>query len=136
MTRLLELHRTAPLLSRPALIVGLGALKVARSGRIEPVDSSTFRVTASTGGWRSLPWPFGLVEVSDAQLLVRSLGWSWWVADRCVERGHVRSVTIQRRFGTAKFSILVDDSPPISLRTSTSVNQLTDALRRHGYPIA
>jgi hypothetical protein len=100
------------------------------------MDPSTFRVTASTGSWRSLPWPFGLVDVSGAQLRVHSSGWSWWVPDRCVRRDKVSSITVRRTLGAAKISILVDDPPSIILRSSTSVNQLTDALRSHGYPIA
>ena len=100
------------------------------------MDPSTFRVTASTGSWRSLPWPFGLVDVSDTHLRIRSFGWSWWVQDRCVEREQVTSVTVRKSFGAAKFSIVLDNAPSITLRTSTSVNQLTDSLRHHGYPIA
>jgi len=100
------------------------------------MDPSTFRVTASTGSWRSLPWPFGLVDVSDAQLRVHSAGWSWWVPDRCVQRDNVSSVTVRKTLGAAKISIAVEDAPSITLRSSTSANRLTDALRSHGYPIA
>lgn len=99
-------------------------------------DPSTFRVTASTGSWRSLPWPFGLVDVSDTDLRIRSFGWSWWVPDRCVEREQVTSVTVRKILGAATFSIVVDNAPSITPQTSTSVNQLTDSLRHHGYPIA
>ena len=99
------------------------------------MDPSTFRVTASTGNGRSLPWPFGLVDVSDTQLRIRSFGWSWWLPDRCVEREQVKSVTVRRILGAAKFSFVVENAPSITLRMSTSVNQLTESLRGHGYPI-
>ncbi len=100
------------------------------------MDRSAFRVTASTGGWRSLPWPFAIVEVSDTQLSIRSTGWSWWVPDRSVDREKVKSITIQKSLGTTKFSIAVDDSPSISLRPATSASKLRDSLSRHGYPPA
>lgn len=96
---------------------------------------SSFRVTASTGSWRSLPWPFGIVDVSDDQICVRSFGWSWWVRDCCVDRENVESVSITKILGAAKFMVAVENAPSVTLRTSTAVNQLTDALRRHGYLI-
>lgn len=105
------------------------------SEKIDGMVPSTFRVTASTGGWRSLPWPFGLVDVSDDRLCVRSFGWSWWVRDCCVNRENVVSVSSRKILGAAKFTIVLDDAPAITLRTSTAVNELTDSLRRHGYPI-
>lgn len=100
------------------------------------MDPTTFRVTASTGSWRRLPWPFGLVDVSDAELRIRSSGWSWWVPDRCVGKERVKSITVRKILGAARFSIVMQDEPPITLRTPTSINQLTVSLRRHGYPIA
>jgi hypothetical protein len=99
------------------------------------VDPSTFRVTVSTGSWRNVPWPFGLVDVSVAGLRLRSQGWSWWVADRVIEREDVESITVRKFMGSARFSISVDDGPPITLRTSTAVDQLRESLRHHGYPI-
>jgi hypothetical protein len=30
------------------------------------------------GGWRSLPWPFGLFDVAPASLKLRSWHWRWW----------------------------------------------------------
>ena len=99
------------------------------------MEPTTFRVTASTGSWRSLPWPFGLVDVSDGQLCIRSFGWSWWLPGRCVDREQVKSVTIRKIMGAAKFSVAIENAPPITLRTSTSVSELTDCLRRHGYPM-
>ena len=99
------------------------------------MEPATFRVTASTGSWRSLPWPFGLVDVSDGQLRIRSFGWSWWLPDRFVEREHVQAVSVRKILGAATFSIVVDDGPPITLRTSTSVNQLTDSPRRCRLPV-
>ncbi len=101
----------------------------------EAVELTTFRVTASTGSWRTLPWPFGLVDVSDGQLCIRSFGWSWWVSDRCVDREQVQSITRRKIMGAARFSVAVENAPSITLRTSTSVNQLTDCLRLHGYPV-
>lgn len=92
-------------------------------------------MTASTGSWRSLPWPFGLVDVSDDQLCVRSFGWSWWVKDCCVNRENVESVSVRKLPGAAKFTVAIDNAPTITLRTATSVNQLKDALRHHGYQI-
>jgi hypothetical protein len=96
---------------------------------------SSFRVTASTGTWRTLPWPFGVAEVSDDELCVRSIGWSWWVPDRCVNREHVESISVQKTLGTSKFTIAIENALSITLRTSTSANQLTDALRQNGYPL-
>ena len=104
-------------------------------GDDEAVRHSTFRVTASTGSWRSLPWPFGLVDVSDDEIQVRSIGWSWWVKNCRIERKRVISVTFSSFLGAAKFHIAVENGPPITLRASVAVSQLRESLRRHGYPI-
>ena len=50
-------------------------------------------------------------------------------------REQVDSVTVRNILGSAKFTVAVEGAPTITLRTATSVNQLTDALRHHGYPI-
>jgi hypothetical protein len=36
------------------------------------------RVTASVGGWKSVPFPFGVFKVNAERLRLRSKHWSWW----------------------------------------------------------
>ena len=98
------------------------------------MPQSTFRVTASTGGWRSLPWPFGIVEVSDSQLSIRSTGLSWWVPDRCVDRDRISSVTTHKTLGATRFKITVVDAPPITVLPGTSATKFSESLRSHGFP--
>ena len=56
-------------------------------------------MTASTGGWRSLPWPFGIFELTETSLTVRSWHWSWWVPDRVIRREEVETVEVAKRLG-------------------------------------
>jgi len=46
----------------------------------------TFRITSSTMNWRSIPWPFGLIEIRESSLFLYSKHWSWWAPDRQIPK--------------------------------------------------
>jgi hypothetical protein len=66
---------------------------------------------------------------------IRSWHWSWWIPDRVVLRDEVEAISMRTIFGAAKFSIDVRGGARVTLRTSTAVNQLANALRANGYPL-
>ncbi len=73
------------------------------------------------------------MEISDSNIQVTSLGWSWWMRTRQVERQRVKTVTVRTFLGTGKFLIAVDNGPSITLRTqASSTSRLTESLRVHG----
>jgi hypothetical protein len=100
---------------------------------------TTYRVTASTGGrdwWRSLPWPFGRFDVRDDGLLVHSLLWSWWVADRWVARDKVESIRARWTFfSVARLAIATSETTrPIRVQLSVvPAMKLVSDLRKRGY---
>jgi hypothetical protein len=98
--------------------------------------TTTYHVSAaSTGGWRSLPWPFGLFEVTDTGLCVRSWHWSWWVADRVIPRESVGAIQATNRFGVLTLRIDVEGSKPVKINVSMYRNKLMRDLRRRDYPV-
>lgn len=97
------------------------------------VDRRTYRVTASTGGWRSLPWPFGLLEVDDNAIAIRSWHWSWWVTSRTAVRSEIEGIDTNRIFGVVRLRIRVRSGKPWTVQASTRRAQLLEDLRSRGY---
>lgn len=93
----------------------------------------TYRVTASVGGWRSVPWPFGLLEVDDDGLGIRSWHWSWWLTGKRVARGDVKGIEVDRRFGVATLRIRVGSGKPWKVQVGTAPNGVIEDLRSRGY---
>jgi hypothetical protein len=98
---------------------------------------ATYRVTATAGGWRSLPWPFGLLDVTDKALQVRSWHWSWWLADRAVPREAIESIKVRWSiFGVATLAITNSETKrPIRVTTSVAPLKLVSDLKGRGYPV-
>lgn len=100
-------------------------------------EGATYRVTASAGGWRSLPWPFGLLDVTDKALQVRSWHWSWWLADRVVPRDAIESITVRWSFfRTARLAITTSESKrTVRVRGATAPLNLVSDLKDRSYPV-
>lgn len=96
--------------------------------------TTTYHVTASTGSWRSVPWPFGLSEVSDHGLCVRSWHWAWWVRDRNIPRESVEAIKATERFGALRLKIAVERSSPVNVQVAINRRKLIEDLMRRGYP--
>jgi len=62
------------------------------------VDKRTYRVTV-VAGWRSVPWPFGLLDIDDEGLTIRSWHWSWWAPDHWVLCSDIEDISVSRPFG-------------------------------------
>jgi hypothetical protein len=99
------------------------------------MGASKYRVTASTGGWRMVPWPFGLLEVRDNSLHLRSQLWAWWVNSKAVQREAITAIEVSRRFGTATLHIKSDAVTAITVQISGSPEKMIQDLRHRGYPI-
>jgi hypothetical protein len=84
------------------------------------VDKRTYRVTALVGGWRSLPWPFGLLDIEDDDLTIRSWHWSWWVQDQRVARSDIEGIEVSRRFGVVQLALRVKSGRPWKVRIANS----------------
>lgn len=91
--------------------------------------------TYSLGGWRSVPWPFGIFEIEDGTLSVRSLHCGWWVSDRVIPRGEVEAIQVVNLFGVMRFRITARSGRPVKVLVGTRGRQrrATDELRRLGY---
>src|ERR1700722_14785266 len=88
------------------------------------MGESTYRVTASTGGWRSVPWPFGLLEVRDSSLRFRSQLWAWWVKNKAVQREEITAIEVSRRFGTATLRFKSSAATAITVHVSGSPKKM------------
>lgn len=76
----------------------------------------TYRVTAATGGWRSLPWPFGLLDVSDSVLRIHSWHGSWWVRDQEVPRHAIETIGVREGPIGPTLQIRTQDGDVIKVR--------------------
>ena len=99
---------------------------------------ATYRVTANAGGWRSLRWPFGLLDVTDEALQVRSWHWSWWVADSVVPRDAIESISVRWIFfRTAKLAITTSEGKrTIRAMVATAPLNLVSDLKDRSYPVS
>jgi hypothetical protein len=100
------------------------------------MNSCTYSVTASTGGSRSLPWPFGRCEVSDAYVRIRSWHFAWWVRDYDIRRDAVETITISKRFGATTIMIHETGGGATKVNPPTSAHRMVEDLRSRRYPIA
>lgn len=102
----------------------------------------TFLVTWSFGTWRnertwrSMPFPFGLVDVGPAEIHLRSWYWSWWLPERVVARDEIRSVKVGHVLGASKLEIEIINGPPVILRSGFRPKALVESFCANGYPIA
>jgi hypothetical protein len=94
---------------------------------------SRYRVTASTGSWRSLPWPYGIFEIAETTLTVRSWHWSWWVSDRVISREEIETITAVRRLGVLMVRITTHGGQLVKIKLMTSRDRAVGDLRRFGY---
>ncbi len=101
------------------------------------MDRRTYRVTASVGGVRTLPWPFGLLDVDDDGLGVRSWHWAWWVPDSRVERHQIAEIQIRRIFGVAVLLITLGSGKTwkIQVAGSWESKQILKDLDDRGYVV-
>ena len=87
------------------------------------------------GNWRSLPWPFGLLDVKDSELVIRSWHWSWWLRSRRFPRDLIDRVDTQRQLGATLLTIIVKDDLPVEIRSPHVSNTLIEDLVAHGYEV-
>lgn len=95
--------------------------------------ASTYHVTVSTGTCRSVPWPFGLFEVSDTGLCMRSWHWAWWVREQRIPRQAVGTIKATDRFGVLCLKFDVVGSKTVTLRLAINRRTLVLDLKRRGY---
>ena len=95
----------------------------------------TYHVTASTDSWRSLPWPFGLLDVTDAGLKVRSWHWSWWVPDQFIDRDSIESIHVSKNFGATKLIIKSKKDKVVKVMPVSSAKRVIQELRGRGYSL-
>jgi hypothetical protein len=93
----------------------------------------TYRVTVSTGGWRTVPWPFGLLDVADTGLRIHSWHWSLWVADKSLSRESIETVELSRSLGARILTIRDISGCVVKVQPSPSFDRLLDDLRKHCY---
>ena len=111
------------------------------SSKWQACGVGTYRVTGSAGGWRSLPWPFGILDVTPISLTLRSWHFSWWVKDLAFPLVEIKSIDVSQRFGLARLSgvalltVLTDDGRKMRI-TSTSPEPLLGELRDLAYPFS
>lgn len=97
------------------------------------MPATRYRVTASIGGWRSAPWPFGILEVTDTSLSLRSWHWSWWLADRDIPRDEIELIETSTRFGVTTLRLNVTGGHHVTLQFPTASRRALGDLRRRGY---
>jgi hypothetical protein len=103
------------------------------------VDERPYRVTASTGGWRSPPWPFWFLDVDDSVLRIRSRGWSWWVRDHDVPRDTIETIHVRENPLGPTSQIRIQDGDVIKVRLPglrSARKRLIGDLAGRGYPVA
>ena len=98
------------------------------------MEPKTYRVTASVGSWRSLPWPFGLLDVTDTGLRVHSWHWSWWVRDQTVAKESIYSIQVINGFGQKRLVVHRRDAPPVKLLPTRTPEVIND-LQLRGYVV-
>jgi hypothetical protein len=99
------------------------------------VEKQTYRETASTGGWRSLPWPFGLLDVEDDSLAIRSWHWSWWLEGRRVARDEIAEIDVGRVFTVLILRIRLLSGKPWKVHVANAPDRVLNDLRSRGYPL-
>lgn len=97
------------------------------------MDKHTYRVTALVGGWRSLPWPFGLFEVGDDYLTIRSWHMSWWSAGGTVSRDEISRIEVRRRIGEVFLHIHMKSGARWRVHLVNSGERALAHLRSLGY---
>ena len=101
----------------------------------------TYRVTGSAGSWKSVPWPFGFLDVTPLSLTLRSWHWSWWVKDLAIPLVDIETIDISQRFGlvglktgVAVMTVRAKDGRKMRI-SSTSPNPLLQELGDLAYPV-
>jgi hypothetical protein len=97
------------------------------------VEKRTYRVTALVGGWRSLPWPFGLFDVGDEELTLRSWHWSWWSAGGTVPREEIGWIDVRRHVGEVFLHIRINSGALWRVHLVNSGERALRDLRSRGY---
>jgi hypothetical protein len=97
------------------------------------VDRQTYRVTASVGGWRSLPWPFGLLDVEDDGVGIRSWHCPWWLQGRKAHANEVDGIDVGQRFGDVTLFVRVQSGRPWKVPLVNQRVRAVSDLRGRGY---
>ena len=105
------------------------------SGTLAAMTRNTYRVTASLGGWRSLPWPFGLLDIDDdgIGIGIRSWHWSWWLPGRKAPRSEIERIDVRKRFAVVTLYIRVTSGKPWKVLINNFPQRVLTDLRKRGY---
>ena len=102
---------------------------------------STYRVEAKTGWLSEVPWPFGLLDVSDDELWVHS-SWlyAWYMRNTWHSRKAITAIRylIPTSTGGTSAMIFVDANDrrtAMTIRIPTGGDVLLEDLRSRGYPM-
>jgi hypothetical protein len=99
------------------------------------VSTKRYQVTASVGGWKLLPWPFGLLDVSTESIRLHSWGWSWWVKDREFGAREVKSVKVTKKLGTTRLLVVMSDGLQLKTEMNSPMKAVVQLFRNYGYPL-
>jgi hypothetical protein len=96
-----------------------------------------YRVTATTGGWRSIPWPFAQLDLDDQAISIRSAHWGWWAEDRQLKRETLDAIKCRRWLGARSFRITIRGEPgSIRIQAPWHGRQIAEDLRALGYAVS
>jgi hypothetical protein len=99
------------------------------------MDNKRFRVTASVGGRKSIPWPFGILDIGAEKLRLRSSLMSWWVKGHDFDFEEVKSVSVLKRFGTTRVHVAMNDGSQLKAELVSSPEAVVRTLGRFGYRV-
>lgn len=94
-----------------------------------------YHVSASVGGWKSLPWPFGLLDIGTDSIRLHSWHWSWWLKDREFNARDVKSVTVTKKLGTTRLLVVMNDGAQLKAELKSPVKAAAQLFRSYGYPL-
>ena len=96
---------------------------------------ATYRVTWAAG-WKTIPWPFGLIEVGEDGLRLHSKYWSWWQSKVEIPKDSVNAVAVGWLAGAAHIRIRTSTRKrPVTVSSSVRQRALIADLRSCGYPV-
>jgi hypothetical protein len=94
-----------------------------------------YHVTASVGGWKSLPWPFGILDISFESMRLHSWLLSWWLKDRDFDSRDVKSIQVTKRLGTTRLLVVMDDGSQLKAELRLPMEKTVQLLRNCGYSV-
>jgi hypothetical protein len=99
------------------------------------MDSKRFRVSASVGGSRSLPWPFGVLDVSAEQLRLHS-SFRWWVKNQDFTSDNVQSIRAFKKLGTLRLVAVMNDGSELKVEFLSSGKVVIQTFESFGYTVS